>query len=494
MATRPCILAIDQGTTSSRAIVFDDKAAIVSVAQMEFPQLYPADGWVEHDPEAIWSTTLEVSRQALQAAEAKGAHVVAIGVTNQRETTLIWERATGKPIHNAVVWQDRRTAGICDALKDDGAERTVQIRSGLLLDPYFSATKAAWILDHVSGARMRAEAGQLCFGTVDSFLLWRLTGGKVHATDATNASRTNLFNIHTQDWDPELLRLFKVPAAMLPEVLDSNGDYGTTDPNLFGRSIPILGLVGDQQGATIGQCCFEAGMIKSTYGTGCFVVVNTGATAVTSRHRLLTTIAYRIDGRTDYALEGSIFIAGAAVQWLRDGLGIVKSAAETEALASGLADNGGVYMVPAFTGLGAPHWDAAARGSLSGLTRASTRAHLARAALEASCYQTHDLLAAMKEDGASPAALRVDGGMVANAWMVQFLADILDIPVDRPVVMETTALGAAYLAGRKAGVFGGFAEFAKVWQRDRRFTPAMPAGTRQTFLAGWRDAVRRTRG
>ncbi len=493
MAARPCILAIDQGTTSSRAIVFDGDAGVVSVAQMEFPQLYPADGWVEHDPEAIWSSTLEVSRRALQAAEAKGAHVVAIGVTNQRETTLIWDGATGAPIHNAIVWQDRRTAGVCDTLRAEGAEPLVQARSGLLLDPYFSATKAAWLLDHVSGARLRAEGGQLRFGTVDTFLLWRLTGGRLHATDATNASRTNLFNIHTQDWDPELLRLFKVPAAILPRVMDSSDDYGTTDPSLFGRPIPILGLVGDQQGATIGQCCFEPGTIKSTYGTGAFVVVNTGAKPVASRHRLLTTIAYRIDGRTDYALEGSIFVAGAAVQWLRDGLGVVKSAAETEALASGLPDNGGVYMVPAFTGLGAPHWDAAARGLLCGLTRASGRAHLARAALEASCYQTFDLLAAMKEDGAHPAALRVDGGMVANDWMVQFLADVLDLAVDRPVVMETTALGAAYLAGRKAGVYGGFAEFTRVWRRDRRFAPAMPAQTRDALVAGWREAVRRTR-
>ena len=493
MATRPCILAIDQGTTSSRAIVFDAAASVVAVAQREFPQLYPADGWVEHDPDAIWSSTLEVSRSALRAAEAAGARVVAIGVTNQRETTLIWDRATGTPIHNAIVWQDRRTADACAALAADGVEPMIQGRSGLLLDPYFSATKAAWLLDHVSGARLRAEGGQLCFGTVDSFLLWRLTGGRLHATDVTNASRTNLFNIHTQDWDPELLRLFKVPAAILPTVLDSSNDYGMTDPALFGRAIPILGLVGDQQGATIGQCCFEPGTIKSTYGTGCFVVVNTGGKAVTSRHRLLTTIAYRIDGRTDYALEGSIFIAGAAVQWLRDGLGLVKTAAETEALASGLPDNGGVYMVPAFTGLGAPHWDAAARGLVGGLTRASTRAHIARAALEASCYQTLDLLAAMREDGAHPAALRVDGGMVANAWMVQFLADILDLPVDRPVVMETTALGAAYLAGRKAGVYGGFDEFATVWRRDRRFTPAMPATTREGLVTGWRDAVRRTR-
>lgn len=492
MGERPCILAIDQGTTSSRAIVFDAGAAVLAVAQMEFPQHYPADGWVEHDPEDIWRSTLEVSRQALQAAEATGARVVAIGVTNQRETTLIWDRQTGRPIHNAIVWQDRRTAADCAALAADGNETMVQARSGLLLDPYFSATKAAWLLDHVSGARMRAETGHLAFGTVDSFLLWRLTGGRVHATDATNASRTNLFNIHTQDWDPDLLRLFRVPAALLPEVKDSADSFGQTDPALFGRPIPVLGLVGDQQGATIGQCCFEPGTIKSTYGTGCFVVVNTGATPVASRHRLLTTIAYRIDGRTDYALEGSIFIAGAAVQWLRDGLGIVRTAAETEALAAGLPDNGGVYMVPAFTGLGAPHWDAAARGSLTGLTRASSRAHLARAALEASCYQTRDLLAAMREDGAVPAALRVDGGMVANGWMVQFLADLLDLPVDRPVVMETTALGAAYLAGRKAGVYGDFAEFTRVWQRDRRFDPAMPASTRAALLAGWQEAVKRT--
>ncbi|HYC03979.1 MAG TPA: glycerol kinase GlpK [Azospirillaceae bacterium] len=489
-----CVLAIDQGTTSSRAIVFDAQAGIVAVAQAEFPQHYPADGWVEHDPEDIWRTTLEVSRQAFHAAENKGCRVAAIGITNQRETALVWERATGRPIHNAIVWQDRRTAATCRALVEAGHEAEVQARTGLLLDPYFSATKIAWMLDHVSGARMRAEQGDLAFGTVDTFLLWRLTGGKVHATDATNASRTNLFNIHTQEWDPELLRLFKVPASVLPEVKDCADRFGETDPSLFGRAVPVLGMVGDQQGATIGQCCFEPGMIKSTYGTGCFAVVNTGANAVTSKNRLLGTVAYRLDGKVTYALEGSIFVAGAAVQWLRDGIGVIRSAAETEALAAGLPDNGGVYLVPAFTGLGAPHWDPDARGTIVGLTRGSGRAHLVRAALEACCYQTHDLLAAMREDGAAPQALRVDGGMVANGWMLQFLADVLGMPVDRPKVMETTALGAAYLAGREAGIYGGFEEFTRTWQRDSRFTPAMPAASREGLLAGWSRAVGRTLG
>ena len=491
MAERDCVLAIDQGTTSSRAIVFDAAAGIVSVAQAEFPQHYPADGWVEHDPEDIWRTTLEVSRQALQSAEARGCRVAAIGLTNQRETALVWDRATGTPIHNAIVWQDRRTAATCQSLAAAGQEEAVRGRTGLLLDPYFSATKVAWMLDHVSGARLRADEGQLAFGTVDTFLLWRLTGGRVHATDVTNASRTNLFNIHSQEWDPELLRLFRVPASVLPAVKDCADAYGETDPALFGRAIPILGVVGDQQGAAIGQCCFEPGMIKSTYGTGCFVVANTGSKAVASRNRLLTTIAFRIDGRTDYALEGSIFVAGAAVQWLRDGLGIIRTAAETEALASGLPDNGGVYMVPAFTGLGAPHWDPGARGTLVGLTRGSGRAHLARAALEASCYQTHDLLAAMREDGAAPAALRIDGGMVANDWMAGFLADVLDLPVDRPQVMETTALGAAYLAGRRAGIYGGFGEFQKTWKRNARFEPRLAPPAREALLAGWKGAVAR---
>lgn len=486
------ILAIDQGTTSSRAIVFDADGGVVAVAQAEFPQHFPDDGWVEHDLEDIWRTTLAVARQALGQAEKGGDRVAAIGITNQRETTLVWDRATGAPIHNAIVWQDRRTADVCRHLAESGAESDVAARTGLLLDPYFSATKIAWVFDHVDGARVRAERGELAFGTVDSFLLWRLTGGAAHLTDATNASRTSLFNIHTQAWDEELLRLFDVPATCLPEVRDSASHFGETEADLFGRAIPILGIAGDQQAAAIGQCCFTPGTIKSTYGTGCFVLVNTGDTAVTSNNRLLTTVAYRLDGRATYALEGSIFSAGAAVQWLRDQLGIIADAAETEALARAIPDTGGVTLVPAFTGLGAPHWDADARATLTGLTRATGRPEIARAALEAVCYQTADLLRAMADDGVSATALRVDGGMVANGWLLQYLADILDLPVDRPAVMETTALGAATLAGLGAGIYQSVDDVADRWRRDARFEPAMDAGTREARMAGWRAALERT--
>lgn len=486
---RALLLAIDQGTTSSRAMVFDQEGEIVQVAQEEFPQIYPADGWVEHDPEAIWSTTINVSRQALQAAESDGGRVVAIGVTNQRETTILWDRNTGTPVHNAIVWQDRRTADACSRLDAEGLEPDIQSRTGLLLDPYFSATKLAWLLDNVAGARRKAEAGGLAFGTVDSFLIWRLTGGRSHATDATNASRTSLFNIHTQEWDPELLRLFNVPHGVLPQVHDCASDFGETDPALFGRPIPILGVAGDQQAAAFGQCCFEAGAIKSTYGTGCFVLMNTGEEAHVSKNRLLSTVAYRLDGRTSYALEGSIFIAGAAVQWLRDGLGIISHASETESLAAGLGDNAGVYLVPAFTGLGAPHWKPHVRGALLGLTRATGRAELARATLEAVCYQTSDLFRAMAEEGVEPVSLRVDGGMVANDWLVQFLCDVLNLPVDRPKIMETTALGAAYLAGLQAGVFGSTVDLARQWRSAARFEPALPAGERDRLLRGWHQAI-----
>jgi glycerol kinase len=486
------ILAIDQGTTSSRAIVFDADGAIVAVRQAEFPQHFPDTGWVEHDPEGIWQTTLEVAQQALAKAEAAGDRVAAIGIANQRETTLIWDRATGAPIYNAIVWQDRRTADVCQRLSNAGMEVEVRARTGLLLDPYFSATKIAWILDHVDGARARADRGELAFGTVDTFLLWRLTGGEAHLTDATNASRTSLFNIHDQVWDDALLRLFEVPRACLPEVRDSASNFGATDPALFGRAIPILGVAGDQQAAAIGQSCFAPGAIKSTYGTGCFVLVNTGNKAVASNNRLLTTVAYRIDGKTTYALEGSIFTAGAAVQWLRDQLGIVKNAAETETLARAIADTGGVYLVPAFTGLGAPHWNSAARGTLVGLTRATGRAELARAALEAVCYQTADLLRAMADDGVTPTALRVDGGMVANDWLLQYLADILNLPVDRPAIMETTALGAATLAGLGAGLYDSVEDVAHRWRREARFEPAMDAAIRHARLAGWQAALQRT--
>ncbi len=488
---QPAILAIDQGTTSSRAIVFDRDGQPVAVAQQEFPQIYPAEAWVEHDPEDIWSSTLQVSQAAFKEAEAKGYQVAAIGITNQRETTLIWDKQSGEPIYNAIVWQDRRTANICKGLLADGFEEEIASRSGLLIDPYFSATKVSWMLDKIGGTRQRAEAGTLAFGTVDSFLLWRLTGGKVHATDATNASRTNLFNIHKQAWDEELLRIFNVPEALLPEVLDCAADYGETSAELFGRPIPILGIAGDQQAAAIGQTCFKPGMIKSTYGTGCFVILNTGEMALRSKNRLLTTVCYRLDGETTYAIEGSIFVSGAAVQWLRDGLKMIAKAEETEALAAGLPDNRGVYLVPAFTGLGAPHWDAHARGALFGLTRDTGVAELARATLEAVGYQTHDLFAAMAEDGVTPRELRVDGGMVANNWMLQFLADVLNIPVDRPAVSETTALGAAYMAGLQAGLFSSLGDLAGRWQREARFEPAMEEATRRKLLKGWQNAVGR---
>ncbi|MFN3231124.1 MAG: glycerol kinase GlpK [Alphaproteobacteria bacterium] len=489
MADATGILAIDQGTTSSRAMLFGLDGRALAVAQQEFPQLYPADGWVEHDPEAIWSSIVDVTREALGAAADQGVTVAAVGVTNQRETTLVWDRETGEPIHNAIVWQDRRTADVCQALRYDDAEAEVQARSGLLLDAYFSATKVAWILDHVKGARARAERGELAFGTVDSFLIWRLTGGTVHATDATNASRTSLYNIHKGEWDDELLRLFRVPPQVLPEVRDSAGDFGTTDASVLGAEIPISGVAGDQQAATVGQACFQPGDIKSTYGTGCFVMLNTGNEAVTSSNRLLTTIAYQLDGQPTYALEGSIFIAGAAVQWLRDGLGIIGSAAETEALAKGLDSNGGVYLVPAFTGLGAPYWDPRARGAIYGLTRDAGRAEIARAALEAAAYQTSDLMTAMAQDGVQPNALKVDGGMVANSWLCQFLADILNLPVDRPQVMETTVLGAAYLAGLGAGVYSSVEQVSTRWELERRFEPTMEEEVRDGLLMEWGEAI-----
>jgi glycerol kinase len=489
---RPLILALDQGTTSSRAIVFDGQAHIVATAQAEFPQLYPREGWVEHDPDAIWRTQRDTARTALKGAEAKGGRVVAIGVTNQRETTLVWDRASGAPIHNAVVWQDRRTADVTRRLAAEGAEALVAERTGLRLDPYFSAAKIAWILDHVEGARERAARGDLAFGTVDSFLIWRLTGGRVHATDATNAARTSLFDIRRNAWDDDLLRLFGVPRALLPEVRDCAADYGETDPDIFGRPIPILGVAGDQHAAAIGQCGFSPGDVKATFGTGAFMLVNTGETFTPSAHRLLTTPAYRLDGATTYALEGSIFVAGAAVQWLRDALGLIANAAETEALARGLESSGGVYLVPAFTGLGAPWWDPDARGAIFGLTRATGAAELARATLESVCLQTLDLVDAVAADGARPAALKVDGGMVANDWLCQALADITALPVERPKVLETTALGAAYLAGRRAGVYGDFDAFRAVWRLDRRFEPRMEAKVRDPLVAGWRDAVSRT--
>jgi len=493
MAETHGLLAIDQGTTSSRAMVFDGRGTVVASAQEEFPQLYPAEGWVEHDPEAIWNSSITVARKAFERAETAGTDTAALGITNQRETTILWERQTGKPIHNAIVWQDRRTAAMCRQLADQGLETELQKRTGLLLDPYFSVTKIAWVLDHVDGARRAADRGDLCFGTVDSFLIWRLTGGRVHTTDATNASRTGLLNLETLDWDDDLLRLFRIPRAILPEIRECADDFGESDPALFGRPVPIAGVAGDQQAAAIGQCCFGPGAVKCTFGTGAFILMNTGEAPRMSANRLLTTVAYRLSGRTAYALEGAIFIAGAAVQWLRDGLGIIQHAAETESLAAGLDGNGGVYLVPAFTGLGAPHWDPAARGAVIGLTRGSGRAHLARAALESVAYQTFDLVEAMAQDGLAPENLRVDGGMVGNDWMVQFLSDILGQSVDRPAMRETTALGAAYLAGLKAGLYPSLDDVERQWGLERRFEPSMNADRRQRHIEGWRDAVGRVK-
>ncbi|MBH0237181.1 glycerol kinase GlpK [Methylobrevis albus] len=492
------ILAIDQGTTSTRAIVFGPDRAVAGTGQQEFPQHYPHPGWVEHDPADLWRTTVETVKAALAAARVEVDEIAAIGITNQRETTLVWDKATGTPVYPAIVWQDRRTAELCDRLKAEGAEPAFSAKTGLLLDPYFSGTKIAWILEHVDGARARAEAGELAFGTVDSWLIWNLTGGRVHATDATNAARTLVYDIRTGDWDDELLKLLGIPRAMLPEVKDCAADFGATDPALFGRPIPIFGVAGDQQAATVGQACFEPGMLKSTYGTGCFAVLNTGDAFVTSNNRLLTTIAYRLDGRTTYALEGSIFVAGAAVQWLRDGLKLIDKADSTGAMAAAADPEQDVYLVPAFTGLGAPWWDPDARAAIFGMTRNTGPNEFARAALEAVCYQTADLVDAMHGDWASGDAggetiLRVDGGMVASDWTMQRLADILDAPVDRPVIRETTALGAAWLAGRQAGLWPDEAGFAASWRRDRRFEPDLGDEARRRKLAGWRDAVARTR-
>ena len=488
------LLAIDQGTTSTRAILFDRDARLVASAQRELKQHYPQIGWVEHDPEDIWNDALAVSLEALAQSGVDLSRVAAIGITNQRETVLVWNRKTGVPIHRAIVWQDRRTADRCAELKASGAEAEVMAKTGLVLDPYFSATKIDWLLDNVSGARAAAERGELAFGTVDSFLLWRLTGGAVHATDATNASRTSLYDIREQHWDPDLCRLFHVPEAMLPEVRDTAGNFGVTASGLFDRQIPIGGMAGDQQAALIGQACFDPGMAKATYGTGGFLLVNTGGEAIASTSGLLTTIAYRLDGETVYALEGSIFVAGAAIQWLRDGLGIILAVSETDALAAAIPDSHGIYMVPAFVGLGAPHWDAEARGAIFGLTLDSTGAHLARAALEAAAYQTFDLVEAMTADGcAAPADLRVDGGMAANGWLCQFLADILQVRVQRPLNVETTALGAAFLAGLATGVWSNRDEVSRTWAPQDEFTAAMGPGRRKQLLDGWRDAVERTK-
>lgn len=485
------LLALDQGTTSTRAIVFDRAGRKLGIHQVELQQSYPQPGWVEHDPLRIWADVQVCVKGALKAAKLEAREIAALGITNQRETTIVWDRATGKPIHPAIVWQDRRTAEFCRT--NQRKSTWLSKKTGLLLDPYFSATKIAWILDKVKGARKRAERGELAFGTIDSWLLWNLTGGKIHATDATNASRTALFNIRTQQWDADLLKFFRIPKSLLPEVKDSADDYGQTEKSLFGQSIIIGGIAGDQQAATVGQACFKPGMIKSTYGTGCFMVLNTGDQFMLSKNRLLSTVAYRLNGRTTYALEGSIFVAGAAVQWLRDAVHLIKGVGETEAIARSINDTQGVYLVPAFTGLGAPYWDPQARGAILGLTRDSGIAHVVRAALESVCYQTRDLLGAMSQDAVPPTELRVDGGMVVNNWLTQFLADMLRIPVIRPQTVETTALGAAFLAGLHVGVYRSLDEIAKLWQAEARFKPQMKVARVDALYAGWRTAVARVK-
>ncbi|WP_151719034.1 glycerol kinase GlpK [Gemmobacter serpentinus] len=488
------ILAIDQGTTSSRAILFDQTLRPIASAQQEFAQHFPASGWVEHDPGDLWSSVVQTVRQTLDRAGIGAAQVAGLGITNQRETTLLWDRATGQPLHRAIVWQDRRSAGICDDLRAGGHEALIAARTGLLLDPYFSGTKLKWLLDHIPDARARAARGELAFGTVDSWLIWNLTGGKVHATDATNAARTLIFDISRNAWDAEICALLDIPMALLPQVRDSADEFGVTEPDLFGAAIPIRGVAGDQQAATVGQACFRPGMMKSTYGTGCFALLNTGAARVASSNRLLTTVAYRLNGQSTYALEGSIFVAGAVVQWLRDGLGVIDNAGGTQALAESADPAQALVMVPAFTGLGAPYWRPDCRGAIYGLTRNSGPAEFARAALESVGHQTRDLLEAMQADwpGGAATALRVDGGMARSDWTMQYLADILGAPVDRPQVNETTALGAAYLAGLQAGLCPDPDTFAREWALERRFDPAMPAATRDSRHARWQRAVQAT--
>lgn len=490
MSTSPGILSIDQGTTTTRAIVFALDGSKVASAQKEFTQFYPHNGWVEHDPEEIWKTTVETTKSALHQAHVQGVRVVGIGITNQRETTILWNRETGKPIYNAIVWQDRRTAAFCNSIKEH--EEDVASKTGLLLDPYFSASKIKWLLDEIDGARELANQGKLAFGTIDSFLIWRLTGGESHVTDTTNASRTNLFNIHTLCWDESLLSLFDIPSSVLPKVLESSDDFGHTQAHLFGRSLPIAGVAGDQQAALFGQCCFSPGDLKSTYGTGCFALLNTGSKALKSTHKLLTTIGYTINGKTTYALEGSIFTAGANIQWLRDGIGVISQAKESQALAESLDYDHGVYLVPGFAGLGAPHWDPDARASLYGMTRDTSQAHFARAALEAVCYQTYDLQQAMASDGICSSKVLVDGGMVANDWLCQFLSDILQVEIERPENMETTAIGAAYLAGLKLGLYESLDDITAHKKIEKRFTPSIDKHVRQKLLNKWQKAVEST--
>lgn len=486
------ILSIDQGTTSSRAIIFDDAGKTIAVAQQEFPQHFPQSGWVEHNPEDIWSSTLKVTKEAINNASIDASDIAAIGITNQRETTLVWDRATGEPLYNAIVWQDRRTAEFCEGLKNSFDEKRLQEKTGLIFDPYFSASKIAWILDNTEGARERAEKGELAFGTVDTFLLWRLSGGKEHATDATNASRTSLFNVQTQEWDEELLELFNIPKSMLPEVKDCSADFGLTDEQLLGAAIPVCGMVGDQQGALVGQACFRKGMVKSTYGTGCFMIKNTGQNFRLSNNRLLSTIAYRLNGEVTYALEGSIFVAGAAVQWLRDGLKLISMASETESLARQVGLENSVYFVPAFTGLGAPYWDPNAKGAIYGLTRDTGIAEVVTAGLLSACYQSYDLLEAMTQSSDESVNLRVDGGMVVNDWLTQSLSDILGCEVIRPQITETTALGAAYLAGLQVGIFKDLNHIESLWAQEARFEPNIESDTRKRLVDEWKVAVKRT--
>jgi glycerol kinase len=486
------ILALDQGTTSSRAIIFDSMGLPVASARKEFTQVFPAPGWVEHDPDEIWSTQAGVAVEALARAGIDSAHIAAVGITNQRETTIVWNRKTGKPVYNAIVWQDKRTSDYCDRLKKEGMGGPVLEKTGLVIDAYFSATKVRWILENVAGAREMAERGELAFGTVDSWLAWNLSGGKLHVTDVSNASRTMLFNIHSLEWDDELLRIFSIPAGILPEVCSSSEVYGLT-AGIFTSPVPIAGIAGDQQAALFGQMCIDSGMVKNTYGTGCFMMMNTGTTPVVSASRLLTTVAWKIGGKTEYALEGSIFIAGAVVQWLRDSLGIIKDSAEVERLAGEVDSSGGVYLVPAFAGLGAPYWNQHARGIITGLTRGSTAAHIARAALEGIAFQTHDVLLAMQNDsGLRINELRVDGGATANNLLMQFQSDILMCDVVRPGITETTALGAAYLAGLATGYWNSMDGIREQWQVDRRFSPVIDTGEREKLLFGWKRAVNAT--
>ena len=488
------VLSIDQGTTSSRGVIFDKNYEIVSIGQKEFTQFFPDSGWVEHDPEEIWMSTLESCHSALKESKIDPNQIRAVGITNQRETTVVWDKETGKPIYNAIVWQDRRTSDQCQNLKDLGHESLVNEKTGLLLDPYFCATKIAWILDNVTGARQKANEGQLLFGTIDCFLMWRLSNQQIHSTDATNACRTMLYNIHDGCWDEDLLKLFNIPSSMLPKVCDNAADFGKVDESIFGSEIPITASIGDQPSALVGQACFQPGMVKSTYGTGCFVLINTGYEPVKSNNKLLTTLAFQVNGKTCYALEGSIFVAGAAVQWLRDGLKFIESAQESESLAMQADDSQDVYLVPAFVGLGAPYWDPDCRGAFFGMTRNTGPAEITKATLESVCYQTSDLLSAIAKDlgEGKLSAIRVDGGMAASNWTMQMLSDLVELPVDRPKNLETTALGAAYLAGMQIGFYPSMSDFSDSWQSDSQFNSKMTSDSRERKLAGWKDAVKRT--